>query len=271
MINIKKASGEIEPFSEEKVLNSIKRASIPQNLQNYVLKHVKSILYNNISTSEIYQHIIEFLSKSDFPYAAAKYSLKQSIMNLGPSGYPFEDFVSAILKAENYQTSVRKIVKGSAVSHEIDIIAEKESQKAMIECKFHNNPGTKTDIHVALYTKARFDDVKDLNNFQSAWLITNTKISGEAIDYSLYYRLKTISWDYPMGESLRDLINKNGLSPITSLTLLSQSQKRTLLDNHFVLSKDLLKNPNSLDVLNLPAEKKKQVLEEAEFISGNFG
>jgi len=40
------------------------------------------------------------------------------------------------------------------------VIAEKDRTTAAIEAKFHNSPGTRSEVHVALYTKARFDDIK---------------------------------------------------------------------------------------------------------------
>src|SRR3989344_4923620 len=164
MVNVVKASGQKEPFSEIKVRNSIRRAGIPKDLQEEVLTHVKTKIYENIHTSEIYKHITEFLEASPQPFNKTKYTLKQAIMDLGPTGYPFEDYVAEILKSEGYQTHVRQILEGQCVSHEVDIIAQKDDKKILIEAKFHNSPGTRSDVHVSLYTKARFDDLKDSYN-----------------------------------------------------------------------------------------------------------
>src|SRR5664279_1416804 len=125
MFTVIKADGKKEPFSEEKVINSIRRARIPKPIQSEVLIHVKSKLYEGISTSEIYQHILEFLDNSAHPYSKSSYSLKEAIMMLGPTGYPFEDFVAKILQAFGYTTKVRQILNGKCVTHEIDVIAEK--------------------------------------------------------------------------------------------------------------------------------------------------
>lgn len=266
MINVLKASGEKELFDENKLRESIKRAGIPKGLQGLVEQHVKNKLYNNIPTSEIYKHITEFLETSEMPYSKSKYSLKQAIMTLGPSGYPFEDFVSEILKIQKYETQIRKIIVGKSINHEIDIIAKKNKIKLMIECKFHNRLGTKTDVQVALYTKARFDDVKELNNFSQAWIVTNTKVTKDVVDYTLFYDLKAISWNYPEKNSLRDLIENYYLFPITVLSSLSQSHKEKLLEKHIVLCKDLYEKQINLDLLNFSKEKKQKVLEELEFV-----
>lgn len=266
MISVIKANGEIEPFSEDKVIRSIKKARIPESIQPQVLLHVKRKLYNNIPTSEIYHHIIEFLGMSEHPYTKAKYGLKQAIMALGPTGYPFEDFVAKVLDAHGYHTKIRQIVEGSCVTHEIDIIAAKNGKTAMIEAKFHNNPGTRSDIHVALYTKARFDDVKEKNMFDEPWVVTNTKITIDAIDYARCAGMKVIGWSYPEGESLRDLVEKYHLHPVTMLNTLAQSLKQNLLDNHIVLCKDICLNKSLIDILPISPTEKQNTLAEVEFI-----
>lgn len=266
MTYVLKATGEKEEFNEEKLKTSIKRAGIPEELENQVIKHVKSKLYNGIPTSEIYQHIIEFLGASILPHSRARYGLKQAIMDLGPTGYPFEDFVGEIFKLQGYAVEIRVVLQGLCISHEVDIVAKKNGKKYMAECKFHNNRGIKSDAHVSLYTKARFDDLKEENNFEQAFLITNTKVTTDALNYTICSNMKVISWDYPENESLRDLVEKFNLNPLTSLTTLSQNQKQQLLDNHIVLSKDICQNPKSLEVLNLPEEKTQEVLDEARFV-----
>src|SRR3989338_6047321 len=208
MPNVLKAGGSTEPFNEGKIRLSIKRAGIPQNLVENVVAHVKSKLYENIPTSEIYKHITEFLEKSPSPFYKTKYSLKQAIMDLGPTCYPFEDYVSEILKMEGYQTQVRQILEGRCVSHEIDIIAEKDGQKILIEAKFHNSPGTRSDVHVSLYTKARFDDLKDKYNFTQGWIVTNTKVTTDGVQYALCNEKKILAWNYPQTGNLKDWVKK---------------------------------------------------------------
>ena len=68
MISVIKANHHKEPFSEQKVIESIQRAGIPSSLQHEVLMHIKKKIYDGISTSEIYHHILEFLTHSDEPY-----------------------------------------------------------------------------------------------------------------------------------------------------------------------------------------------------------
>lgn len=268
MPNVLKATGQIEPFNENKLRLSAQRAGIPKELIESVVIHVKSKLYNQIPTSEIYKHVTEFLGNSPHPFSKAKYSLKQAIMDLGPTGYPFEDYISEILKLVGYETQVRQILGGKCISHEIDIIAEKNKTRSMVECKFHNSPGTKSQVHVSLYTKARFDDIKEKNNLSEVWLFTNTKVTSDALSYAICSNMKVVSWDYPENGSFRDLIEKYKLHPITMLTSLTQNQKQLLAGNHVVLAKDVCKNPSSLDILGLPNDKKTSILSECQFVYG---
>ncbi|CAN5138119.1 hypothetical protein BH11PAT1_BH11PAT1_3440 [soil metagenome] len=269
MYNVVKANGIVEPFSEDKLISSIRRARVPEGSLDDTLSYIKSKLYNNITTAEIYHHITEHLGKSPHPYIKARYSLKQAIMNLGPTGYPFEDFVSKIFEEQGYTTLVRQVLMGKCVSHEVDVIAEKEGRKIVIEAKFHNNPGVRSDVHVALYTKARFDDVKEKHGLAESWIVTNTKATTDAIAYAECVGMKIVSWSYPEGESLRDLIERANLHPITMLTTLSLSQKQYLLENHFVMCKDIKTQPTIIDMLHLTREEKKTVFEEIDVICGN--
>jgi hypothetical protein len=267
MVNVLKASGEKEPFSEEKIRYSIKRAGISQNIQDKVVSHVKSKLYENIPTSQVYEHITEFLKNEPHP-ARAKYGLKRAIMELGPTGYPFEDLVSEILKSKGYVTQVGSILTGRCVNHEIDVIAEKQgTEKIMVEVKFHNEPGIHTDVHVPLYTKARFDDLKEKYKFDRPWLFTNTKVTPDALSYALCVNMGVVGWNYPQNEGLRDLIEHANLYPLTILASLSQPQKQLLLDNHVVTIGEILKNTDCLSILGVQTQKKDAIIKEAKSIS----
>lgn len=266
MFTVIKANGEQETFSDEKVLNSIRRARIPQEIQYEALAHIKEKLYDGISTEEIYQHILEFLDRSARPYTRSRYSLKEAIMQLGPTGYPFEDFVARLLESFGYQTKVRQVLRGKCVTHEIDVIAEKEGKRAAIEAKFHNSPGTRSEVQVALYTHARFQDIQIKNAIDEVWLVTNTKTTIDANTYAHCTGMKVISWSYPEGGSLRDMVEQSRLHPITVLNSLSQSHKRSLLENHIVLCKDIYKDKNILDFLALSQGEKERVFTEVTAI-----
>lgn len=269
MISVIKATGEKEPFDENKLRQSINRAGIPKDLQDGVIEHIKARVYPDIPTKEIYTHVKEFLSEKN-SFAKARFSLKEAIMELGPTGYPFEDFLARVLETQGYKTQTRQILEGKCITHEIDVIAEKSGEKIMVEAKYHNMPGTKTNVHVALYTKARFDDIKDINSLTSAAIITNTKITLDAVTYAECNNMKVISWNYPDEGSLRDLVEKSGLVPVTALTTLSSHHKQILIENGIVLAKELADTPHALSLINLTHEDKKALLAEIQFaLQGN--
>ena len=81
-------------------------------------------------------------------------------MELGPSGFPFEKFVAAIIKEEGYQTEVGVIVQGACVTHEVDVVATTDHQHIMVECKYHNQQGRVNDVKIPLYIQSRFLDIE---------------------------------------------------------------------------------------------------------------
>jgi hypothetical protein len=264
MVNVLKANGIAEPFDENKLRTSMTRTGISQSQQDKVILNLKPSLHENIPTAEIYEHVTRSLQEQSH-LVKLRYSLKQAIMELGPTGYPFEDFVSEILKSKGYLTQVRSILTGRCVNHEIDVIAEKAgTEKLMIEAKYHNAPGIHTDVHVSLYTKARFDDLKEKYHFDRAWLFTNTRITSDALAYALCVNMGVVSWNYPQNESLRDLTEKEKLYPVTILSSLSQNQKQVLLENHTVSIKQILNNNDCLDLLAIEKVKKEQIIEESK-------
>lgn len=269
MAFVYKADGTKELYDKEKILGSIRRAGVPKDLQQRTLRTVEAKLYDGIPTHDIYNIILKELSQSVQPFTKSRYSLKQAIMLLGPTGYPFEDYVAKIFEGRGYSAQTRQILNGRCVSHETDVILEKEDKKILIEAKFHNNPGTRSDIKVALYVKARFDDLKDKHKFDEIWVVTNTKTTIDANAYAGCVGLKIVSWNFPDSGSLREIIEEDNLYPITILMSLSADQKARLLGNHIVLCKDIYENKSLLDILLLTKEKAKEVLDEIRYICNN--
>ncbi len=157
-VKITKASGERVLFSEKKLRHSLERSGATESQIDYVVDEVNDLLYEGIPTGKIYRKAYEVLRKRSRP-KAARYKLKKAIMELGPSGYPFEQFVGAILEKQGFSVEVGTVVAGRCVNHEIDVLAAKNSKLVMVECKFHNRPGVKCDVKVPLYIHSRFRDV----------------------------------------------------------------------------------------------------------------
>ena len=269
-INIRKASGEIEPFSEDKVRGSLSRARIDKGIQNKLIERLSPRLYEGITTKKIYSLVYGWL-KDDRPYLASRYNLKRAIMALGPTGYPFEQFVAGVLTHYGFKTVVSQIVKGNCVSHEIDVLAQKSNTRYMGECKFHNRQGIKTNIKTVLYINARFLDIKGTpidffgkKTVNQALLATNTKLTSQAVAYCRCRKMQVISWDYPQEFSLRELVEKGSLHPVTCLSSLSRKEKQLLLGKGFVFCYQLAEGGNWYSLV--ARNKLEAVRREAELV-----
>ncbi|MCG8475517.1 MAG: restriction endonuclease [Cytophagales bacterium] len=267
---ILKASGEIVPFSKEKLTKSMLKAGASYTIIEEILHEIELSLHHKTTTNQIYKKAFRLLKLYSKPIAA-RYKLKKAIAQLGPSGYPFERFMAEILNFQGYQTQLNQLIPGRCVNHEVDVLARNDHELIMLECKFHNRAGYKSDIKVPLYIKARFDDLK--NEWQKlesvrdlhmqAWIATNTRFSEDAIKYAKCAGLHLISWDYPSHGSLRERIDLAGLYPLTCLSSLSKGDKHRLLHaKNMVLCKDLLRNPMALHELGLKTRETHKVLKE---------
>lgn len=269
-ILITKASGEKSTFSEKHVRNSLIRAGATPAQIEHILSDIDIALYDGISTKKIYDLAFSLL-RNQTPHIAARYHLKQAIMELGPSGFPFEKFISEILIHQGYITKVGEILQGQCVNHEIDVIAEKEGHYHMIECKYHNIQGIFCDVKVPLYIHARFIDVENnrskisvpLDHLFKGWIVTNTRFSTDAIKYGNCAGLKLIGWDYPLKGSLKEQIDALGLYPLTCLTTLTKTEKQFLLNQQIVLCKDVLMNEKKLKNAGMSTDRIKNTMQEA--------
>lgn len=269
---IVKASGEKEVFSERKFKRSLKRSGVDDKTIADVTSEIMFSLKEGKTTKEIYKQAFDLLKRYSKSHAA-RYKLKQAINNFGPSGFPFELFVAELLKQEGYITKTGVIADGHCVKHEIDVIAEKDEDHFMVECKFHNSQNIHCDVKIPLYIQARFDDVatkwKELpehrNKFHQAWLVTNTRFTTDAIAYGRCMDINLVSWDYPEKLSLRERISSSGLYPITCLISLTAYEKSLILAKRVVLCKQLCKAPDILREIGIRnTERIKDILHEAE-------
>jgi len=273
LIYVTKVSGERALFNEDQLRRSLKHSNTDDELIEQVIKKVKSELYDSISTKKIYEMAFKLIRKKS-SQSASRYKLKRSILELGPTGFPFENFISELLKFKNYSTEVGTIVKGNCVSHEVDILADKENSYLIIECKFHSDQRRICDVKVPLYIHSRFLDVmvelkkkpEFANKHFSGGLVTNTRFSSDALAYGTCMGMFMLSWDYPQDKSLKSLIDQSGLHPLTSLMTLTRYEKQQLLNKGIVLCKSLNGNEKILHEIQVSAPRIKKILSEVEFL-----
>lgn len=269
-ISVMKMNGEKVKFDPLKLRLSLERSGANEIDIQRILDEIQKVLFDGIPTKEIYKKAFALLRRTSRP-TAARYKLKKAIYELGPTGFPFEKFVSAILSYEGYETEVGVIVQGNCVSHEIDVIAQKGNQHFMIECKFHSESGRFCNVKIPLYIQSRFKDVETQweklpghgLKFHQGWVVTNTRFSSDALQFGICVGMYLLSWDYPRNNSLKERIDKSGLHPLTCLTTLTKNEKQQLLDQEIVLCMELCKRPELLKSLHISSQRQKGILKEA--------
>jgi len=269
---IKKVSEEIEKFDIEKFRRSITRPGTSSALIEELVENAKKNVSKFKTSEDIFRFAFEQLKEKE-PHIAARYNVKKAILELGPTGFPFEHFIAEVFRAQGYQTEMNQIIKGWCVDHEIDIIAKKDTDNFMVEVKFHNQLNYRSHVQVPLYTEARFHDIEKTwkpdspeHKLTHTWIVTNTSFTYEALKYSNCTGIKLTSWDYPITENLAQLIVKFKLYPITVIPSLTNQQKYLFINEGFILAKDIKKNLHILQKAGLNDSEIKKLIQECELI-----
>lgn len=263
---IRKQDGQLEEFSEEKLVASLRHSGAHETLVQDTLSQIRDKIYPEMSTKEIYQLAFRILRSKARSYAA-RYNLKRAVMSLGPSGYPFEKFVASIFQREGWATRTNNYLDGKCAQHEIDVEAVQDSTLRLMECKFRNLSGYKVDLRIALYVFGRAYDLDAIHKPEREFfLVTNAHFSRDAIRFSNCSGVKLLGWSYPHGEALREKIERTGLYPITCITRLKRAQHKSLIELGIVQCDQLAEKPDILNNLRLSAKVRDQVLEEANDI-----
>ena len=266
-----KANGEREAFNSFKLENSLLKVGASQATVDKIISKLKEELTDGMTTAQIYQRAFFLLRQLQKPIAV-RYSLRRAVSDLGPTGFIFEKLVAEIFKAKGYTVKVDQIVKGSCTDHEMDVVAYTDDKLVMSEVKFHHQQGIKTDLKVALYVKARFDDLRKVQfNYakpgqmlSEGWLITNTKFTKTAIGYAMCAGVGIIGWNYPSVGNLHDMIEEHDLHPITCLSSLTATEKKYFLDKGIIICKDLISNKELLRQTGFSEYQIKNILDETK-------
>jgi len=265
-MRIIKADGTQEDFDPHKLVRSLERSGAEEEVAQNVLRDIERELYDGITTQEIYRRAFARLREHRRP-VAARYSLKRAVLEFGPSGFPFEAYLAELFRAEGYEAKIDQIVKGKCVEHEVDVVMQKDGVSTYVEAKFHNAAGFKTDLKTVLYVKARVEDIaaamRGKSGTVAGLVVTNTKFTSHAVQYSSCAGLELLGWEQPRGRNLHDRIEQKGIYPVTALTTLSRREKAALLGNRVVLCNSLPNETKALAAAGLSGKKAGEVLEEA--------
>ncbi|MDE2021732.1 MAG: hypothetical protein KGI71_02300 [Patescibacteria group bacterium] len=268
---ITKADGTVETFDPERLVRSLERSGAGAHTAARIAEKITGIVTPGASSKEVYGRAFALLRREARP-VAARYALRRALLELGPTGHPFEDFVSHLYRKEGWKVETRKTIRGKCVPHEIDFYASHPEQNMFLaaELKYHNDPAYKTDLKVALYVKSRFDDIFSCDPstrvcpIDRGLLVTNTKFTSEAIAFAECAGVELLGWGYPETNNLFFRMSRARVYPITTLTTLSGAEKRLLIGQGTIAVDEIVQDRRRLDILHLPGEKVGKLLAEAE-------
>lgn len=335
---ITKASGETEIFSAEKLRGSLMRSGADIDVVEEIVREISSWIVEGVTTRMIYDRAFQLLRKMTIGNAA-RYKLKKAMMELGPTGHPFEYFTGQIYKILGYDVEVGRVLEGLSVTHEMDVIATRtvtseldlslggeKDKKAetglrrcqiigklsdincylmhadtdtdtdtdaksetmgdlpfprkhqhLVECKFYISTGKNANVQVPLYVRSRINDIVSLRLGQpefegysfSGGIVTNTRFTEDAIAFGENSGLKLLSWDYPRGAGLREIIDREKIFPVTVLTRLTIAQKHQLMERGIVVCRQIAEDESVLDILGLEPGKRAKIIEEVRQVAAN--
>lgn len=269
MPTIVKGDGSREPFETKKLEASLRRSGAEPELAAQITEKIAATVKDGMTTTEIYKNAYKLLHKEE-KVTAARYSMRRAILDLGPTGYPFEDFISEMMRLRGYNTKLRQVIKGKCTTHEVDVVFEKEGRTIGAELKFHNQPGFKTDLKTALYVEARYRDIfegaKEEGKkcvIDEGYLMTNTKFSRTAIDFAECAGIRLVGWSYPKEENLLNMIQETGVYPVTVLSSISRKEKERLLMDGVALCRTVAEDPESLLRAGIRKGKHQEIIAES--------
>lgn len=270
-----KSDGRKEEFDEKKVYRSCIRSGASKKQAQEVVNFIRKDLYDGVTTKEIYSKVREKLKEIN-PKHSMKYSLREALSELGPEA--FEVYISNLLEENGYKCEWNVLIKGASVEHQIDIVATKDGKAYLVECKRHERFQRFSGLKTILQIHARLQDIKKGYNektcdynFNSAWIITNTKFSQHAIDYAKANKIKLTGWKYPKNQGIEKLVNDSKSYPITVLHV--KDEYKTKLNNNKIVSVGMFMHSNEEEIKRKCSlnNKDMSIIKDAiqKFIDGN--
>jgi hypothetical protein len=274
VILVKKASGEEEPFSQDKLRRSLRGAGASETSIAEIIDDISDWIYEGVTTKKIYSRAFQLLRRLK-GVSALRYKLKQSLMEFGPTGYPFEKFIGQIFERQGYKVKTGQVLEGMCVTHEMDVIATNTDIQHLVECKYRLDQGKIVTVQTPLYVRARIDDIvakyRDTGKYEgytfTGWVVTNTRFSTDSINYGHCSGLKLLGWDFPEGQGLREIIEKERMYPVTVLTKLTKKEKQQIVEKGIVTCKQLLDEINVLDSIGFSGNRSTALLRELNDIT----
>jgi hypothetical protein len=274
-IRVRKRNGGTEDFRIDKFRSSLLRSGADPGMVQIVLDEVMEKVGPRTTTQEIYRLAHARLKRKD-DACGMRYTLKRALFRLGPTGYPFEKYIADVFEEYGYRTKVGITLEGKCVSHEVDVLAVSDSEVIAMECKYHNSRGTTTDVKVALYVHSRARDLEPTLTASyrgrkfSGRLVTNTRCTVDALDYARCAGLSVLSWRYPEGSGLEEMIESRRLYPVTMIYGMQAGLVQKLIESDILLLRDILALDSRIlqSRLGLTPEKVRTLKERAKRLCG---
>lgn len=253
-----KSDGTKVPFDSGKIVETCIRTGLDTRTAKEIAEYAERTLPDGSTTHQIYDLVMEEMEKRN-PRSAALFGLRDAIADLDSES--FERYTKAVLEAHGWKCMWNQVTPGRSVSHQVDVVAQRDEETWLVECKRHFNPHRWCGLDVMLQVQARLEDLRDgafdgKNKFKwtGAWIWTNTKFSEHAKTYATAKAERMTGWR--SGEfGLERLVESKKAWPVTMLKL-DLMTKAKLLSSHVITVQDVLAMkrpilPNWTDVVNL--------------------
>ncbi len=268
-VTIKKVSGESELFDISKLKASLREAGANEEVVDLVAADIANWVYDGATTMEIYARAYKMFRQYG-GYDATLYRLKKALFSMGPAGYPFEHFIGELFKRQGYEIQVGVVVDGMAITHEMDVIATKDREQNLMECKFSSDQGNRIGVQVPLYVHARVNDIIEKRQQQVQfsdfvfvpWVVANTRFSSDSQAYCHSKGIQLLGWDYPKDHALKDMIKREKVYPITILTQLTKTEKEQLMADGIVTCHQVSELLEGANALRWSKRKQRSVVNE---------
>jgi hypothetical protein len=250
-MEVVKSTGERVRFEPGKIRGSLLRAGATKAVADRVANAVTERVTDGMPTRRITALVRQQLQR-EHRALMYRYTLREALLKLGPAGFSFEKYVASILQAHGYRTTMPEELPGKCVRHEVDVVAEKDGRRIMIEAKFRNDFEYFVRLKDVMATWARFIDLNEgplgrAKPFDEVWVVTNGRISTRSQAFGACRGVRLLGWNYPADKSFAAFVDHAALYPVTVLRDLTPGEIARFSDKGIMLCREAAShNPKRL-------------------------
>jgi hypothetical protein len=93
-------------------------------------------------------------------------------------------------------------------------------------------------------------------------VVTNTRFSLDSLEFSKCSGIRLLGWDYPEGNGLKEIIEREKIYPVSILSGISKKEKVILMEQGIVACCQIMENFQLIDQLQLTKRKYKALIKE---------